>query len=407
MKTRVLTKTRNGIANPFSNLFFLHIMNDGYLASFPLLLPFIQKDLNIQFSKIGMLTGLLNMAGVFLAIPAAYISRRFGGYKVLLMCILFYSSAFALVGISFSFFGLVLAFVIASIGFGMFHPISFAIIANTSKPANIGNRMGNYTAVGDIGRIGIAAFATVLVSLINWRNTAFVYGLFPFVIFFISFLFCKKLDLKPRWIEEKKTYIHGLHKSLLFNTVIITSFLDSFASSSLFIFLPFLFISRGSSTALLGSLSAAFFIGNMAGKVLIGKITDTFGCKKTFIASEIVMSLLLIMLASATSILWMASISILLGAVTKGTVPVINSLLAKSVPDPRLNEKAFGIISLISGIASVIAPVLYGYTAQRVGITAVFHLSALFAILSIIPIIASRFHVQALSVETRSTESWH
>lgn len=46
-------------------------MNDGYLASFPLLLPFIQKDLDIQFSTIGMLTGLLNMAGIFLAMPAA------------------------------------------------------------------------------------------------------------------------------------------------------------------------------------------------------------------------------------------------------------------------------------------------------------------------------------------------
>lgn len=397
MKSTVLTTERNRMVNPFSKLYFLHIMNDGYLASFPLLLPFIQRDLDIQFGKIGMLTGLLNMAGIFLAMPAAWISRRFGGYKVLLLSIGFYSSAFVFTGISTSFITLVPAFVIASIGFGMFHPISFALVANTSSPENLGTRMGNFTAVGDIGRIGIAAFVTILVSLINWRNTSLIYGLFPLVLFLLSLLLCNTLDLKSTKNEDNKTRIHGLQKSLQFKTVILTSFIDGLASSSLFIFLPFLFISRGSSTALLGSLSAAFFIGNMAGKVLIGKITDTLGCKRTFLISEILMALLLVMLASVSSILWMAFISILLGIVTKGTVPVINSLLAKSVPDPRLNEKAFGIIALISGIASVVAPVLYGFIAQRISIYAVFHLSAFFAILAICPIMISKYHTQRIS----------
>ena len=130
---------------------------------------------------------------------------------------------------------------------------------------------------------------------------------------------------------------------------------------------------------------------------MIGKITDTLGCKRTFLISEILMALLLVMLASVSSILWMAFISILLGIVTKGTVPVINSLLAKSVPDPRLNEKAFGIIALISGIASVVAPVLYGFIAQRISIYAVFHLSAFFAILAICPIMISKYHTQRIS----------
>jgi MFS family permease len=394
MKTRALAKTRNGIVNPFSNLFFLHIMNDGYLASFPLLLPFIQRDLNIQFSAIGILTGLLNMAGIFLAMPAAFISRRFGGYKVLLVSICFYSSAFIFTGLSSSLTTLVPAFVLASIGFGLFHPISFALIANTSSPGNLGARMGSFTAVGDIGRIGIAAFVTILVSLTNWRNTSLIYGLFPPVLFVVSIFLCTKLDLRSWKTENRKIKIHGLHRSPQFLMVILTSFIDGLASSSLFIFLPFLFISRGSSTALLGSLSAAFFIGNMLGKVLIGKITDTLGCKRTFVVSELLMAGLLILLASVPSILWMAITSVFLGAVTKGTVPVINSLLAKAVPDARLNEKAFGVISLTSGLASIVAPVLYGVIAQRLSIHVVFHLSAFLAILATGPIIVGRYNPQ-------------
>ena len=222
-----------------------------------------------------------------------------------------------------------------------------------------------------------------------------IYGLFPPVLFVISILLCTKLDLRSGKTEDRKLKIHGLHRSPQFLMVILTSFIDGLASSSLFIFLPFLFISRGSSTALLGSLSAAFFIGNMLGKVLIGKITDTLGCKRTFVVSELLMAVLLVLLASVPSIIWMAIISVFLGAVTKGTVPVINSLLATSVPDPGLNEKAFGVISLTSGTAAVVAPILYGYIAQRISIYAVFHLSAFFAILATSPVIVGKYNARA------------
>ena len=378
---------RNRLINPFSKLSFLHVMNDGFLASFPLLLPFIQKDLNIEFSKIGIVTSLLNMASVFLAIPAASISMYFGGYKVLIVSIFIYCSAFFITGLSTHYLTLILAFIIASIGFGMFHPISFALIANKSNSKNIGKNMGTFTAVGDIGRIGIAAFVTVLVSLVTWRNTAIIYGLFPLVLFSFSLLFCQKLNLSTNIKKEKHIQIHGLHTCTEYIIVLLTSFIDGLASSSLFIFIPFLYISKGASTTLLGSLTGAFFIGNMAGKVLIGKLTDLYGCKKVFIYSELIMMILLMILSFISNIALLIVISVFLGTVTKGTVPVINSLLAKSVPDQKLNEKAFGIVALISGSASVISPTLYGFIAQQINIAAVFQISACFAFFAIIPIV--------------------
>jgi MFS family permease len=387
MHTKRKNFQRNALLNPFSKLGFLHILNDGFLASFSLLLPFIQKDLNIGFGKIGMVTSILNMAGIVLAVPSASISMRFGGYKVIIISMLFYCSAFFITGLSANYLTLVSAFVVASIGFGMFHPISFALVANTSDVKNIGRNMGAFTAVGDIGRIGIAAFVTLLVSLVNWRNTAFIYGSVPLSLFLMSLLFCKKLDFASDFKKEKTVKMHGLHKCAAYLIVLLTSFIDGLASSSLFVFLPFLYVSKGASAALLGSLTGAFFVGNMLGKIIIGKITDVYGCKKVFICSEIIMAILLIFLSAISNIAVLVAISILLGAVTKGTVPVINSLLAKSVPDQRLNQKAFGIVSLVGGIASVIAPILYGFVAQRVGINAVFLFSACIALVAIVPIV--------------------
>lgn len=374
--------------NPIYSLSFLHILNDGWLASLPMLLPFIQKDLDIDFSKIGILTSILSVAGVILAMPAASISRKFGGYRVLIIAAILYSCSFILAGLSSGLLFLILSFVFASIGFGVFHPISFALIAHTSKPDELGQRMGNFTAIGDVGRIGIAACVTFMVSLLNWRNTAFIYGLIPLVLlsFFIAVTKKSAIWAASGSAREKA---HGLRCNSRFIFAIASGFIDSFASSSIFVFIPFLYIYRGASTALLGSLSAAFFIGNMLGKIVSGKISDKLGSHRVFIFSEIIMALLLIGLSCAESILLIAVISVLLGTVTKGTVPVINTMIANSVNDKKLFDKAFGIGAFSNGIASVLAPLLYGVIIDRHGILTFFEISACFSLVAIIPIIAS------------------
>src|SRR4029079_19637312 len=67
-------------------------------------------------------------------------------------------------------------------------------------------------------------------------------------------------EVKIREILTNKRFVFGS----------CACFCDSFASSSLFIFLPFLLLKRGADPVLLGSFAAAFFIGNFAGKAALG-----------------------------------------------------------------------------------------------------------------------------------------
>lgn len=373
-------------SSPIFNLSFLHILNDGWLASLPLLLPFIQKDLHIEFSQIGLLTSILSVAGVILAIPAASISKRFGGFRVLALAAAIYSCAFILTGLSSGFLFLALSFILASVGFGIFHPVSFALVARIGKPEKLGAQMGSFTAVGDIGRIGVAACVTLLVSWLDWRNAAFIFGCIPLALVFAMVVSTKGNAI---WAASGNgsEKAHGLHCNTRFIFAIASGCIDSLASSSLFVFIPFLYLYRGASTALLGSLSGAFFVGNMLGKVVSGKITDRLGSHKTFIFSEMLMAGLLIGLCAAKNVALIAAISIALGAVTKGTVPVINTIITASVADKRLYDKAFGIGSFANGIAAVIAPLLFGVIIDKRGILTVFWLSACFALAAILPLL--------------------
>ncbi len=367
---------------------FLHILNDGFFASLPLLIPFIQKDIPMEFGKIGFLTGLLNSAGIALALPAASLAAAMGGRRLLVFAAFLYSAAFIVTGLAGSYAVLMIAFIVASLGFGVFHPVSFALIANESRDEELGNRMGNFTAIGDIGKLGISACVTFLVSVLAWRGAALAYGAIPLAAIASLSLFRRPATAPAPARPHGSAKARGLRRSARYRVAVTACFLDTFASSSLFAFIPFLFVHRGAPPALLGALSGAFFVGNMLGKKVIGQITDRFGCRNVFIVSEIAMAILLVVLSVLERSAAIALVSVLVGAVTKGTVPVINTLVAQSVPDRSLNERAFGFVSTVGGIAAFAAPIAFGFLAQRAGILSVFWGSAVFALLATIPILA-------------------
>jgi len=247
--------------------------------------------------------------------------------------------------------------------------------------------MGSFTAFGDIGRVGISAFVTILVALINWRKTAFLYGILSFTVIVVVLLTNRGSMVFPDNKRKEHKQILGLSKTSSFITAIVTGFIDSLASSTIFVFIPFLFIYRGASTSIIGAMTGAFFIGNMIGKVGLGKISDKIGNKEVFIASEVLMALLLLLMSSIDNILALSFIAVALGAVTKGTVPIINTLIAQSIPDKSLMEKGFGISSIMTGIAGTVTPIVYGLFADKYTIVSVFYISAAMALCAPIPIV--------------------
>jgi MFS family permease len=161
--------------------------------------------------------------------------------------------------------------------------------------------------------------------------------------------------------------------------------LDTFAGDSLFLFLPFLLLARGAEPALLGSFAAAFFVGNIFGKVFLGRLVDRIGTAKVFIGAELLMGFLILILAGSSAIYLIIICSILLGIFTKGTVPVLKSMIAESVEHHGNYEKAFGLAELVTGAFKTAAPAVLGAVAAALGITWAFYVMAAAVFLAIIP----------------------
>lgn len=362
------------------------MINDGLKASLLLFLPFIAKEFMISLTKVGILGSAINSLEIILALPATHLASRIGGKKILVASLFFCAAGYLIAGVSPHYWFVILAFITAGIGFGMFHPVAFALVSKMFGKGERGKQIGNFTALGDLGRVGLSSIITVVIVYIGWRSTTVVVAflLFALGLFFIHLI---RKDVRIETQDEKETEMS--YKDVLKNRKFIYSTasfcLDTIASGSLFVFIPFLLLQRHVSYAFLGVLTSTFFIGNMFGKVFLGRLVDVFGNTKVFIISELSMALFIVILSNATWLPIIIGASIILGVFTKGTIPVLTAMVVESVDHKKGMEKAFGLNATFVGVASTIAPFMLGFLSDKFGIIMAFNFSAIFALFATIP----------------------
>lgn len=375
--------------NKLTQIFALHFFNDGFLASIVLLLPFIAKDLNLNLTQVGFLGSIISVSGIILSLPVGFISSRFGAIKVLTAALLFYGLGFLLASVSHSYIFLILSFSIAAISFGVFHPISFSLVTRLSKKETLGRVMGDFMATGEFGRICLSGFLSFIAFSIGWRQTSLIYVAISgmLLLFFFIFNFSKnKININENieTTNQKQINFIEIMKNKNFILALFVNFFDNLASSPLFIFLPFLLIYKGISPSVLGAFTTAFFIGNLFGKMVLGRLTDKYKNTNVFIVAELLMVIFIILLAYSNQIFFIILFSIILGSLTMGTSPIRTTMITESNEHHGSYEKAFGISSFIASLSSALAPIILGYVADLYGIVNSFNLTAIFAFLAVI-----------------------
>ena len=371
--------------NKLTQIFTLHFFNDGFLASIILLLPFIKQSLHLSLTQVGFLTSILSVSGIVLSLPVGYVGHKIGAIKILSFAIFFYSIGFIAVGLSFSYFYLVMSFLIAALGFGIFHPIAFSLVAKWTPIDKLGKAMGDFTAIGDVGRIALSSVISFIIIAIGWQKTSIIYGITSlFSIFTIIFLNNKEDDVETKKNIIKISYWQII-KNKKFIFALLINFFDNLASSALFIFIPFLFLSRNVNPSVLGLFTSTFLIGNLIGKTTLGRLADKYKNTKVFIIAEFFMAVFIFLLTLSYSKFLLIIFSIILGALTAGTIPVRSTMISESTQHHKQYEEVFGIASFVSNIATSLAPIILGFVADKFGIINSFNISAMFALLAIIP----------------------
>lgn len=378
----------HSVSSHFLLLNTLHILNDGFLASFVLLLPFLAEAQNLSLAQIGVLGAILNMSSIALALPASAIASKVGGLRTLHLGLFAYGLGFVGAGISGNYGWLLAMFALGGVGFGIFHPVAFALLAKWSPKESRGRLIGNFTAIGDIGRVAISAALSFLIVYLGWRYTSWLYGALALIpaVWLVGYLRKRRDTI----VEEEKTPVQQLSwlqvlKNPRYALAVSADVLDTFAVDSLYVFLPFLLLERGVDPAWLGAFGAAFFVGNIFGKTLLGRLVDKIGSAKVFIGSELLMAALIFLLATTTQMHLIVIFSLVLGVFAKGTIPVLKAMIAESVEHHGNFEKAFGVAEFVTGFSKTGAPLILGIIAGSAGIVWAFNTMAIAVLVAVIP----------------------
>jgi len=187
---------------------------------------------------------------------------------------------------------------------------------------------------------------------------------------------------KRAWLRD----ILVLVKEKSFGVVLLSAVGDSLASSSIYVFLGFLLLSRGILPAQLALFTGAFVAGSLSGKTLLGMAVDAFGNRKVFVGSEIAMAVTLIMLVATGQLVLLVIISYLLGAFTRGTGPVIQTMISDVVHEKNF-EKAYGVSESLIQVAGATSVLVAGVVADQFGVVAVFYVAAVLAVVATMPVL--------------------
>ncbi len=368
----------------------LHFLNDGIRSTFVAMLPFVAAGLSLKLSSVGFLGSAQPLFACFLALPAGFLASKLKGFYLLTLLLLIYSAGALAASLAPNLQFMTLAFFMAALGFGMFHTVSFALLARISD--KVGKDMGDFTAIGDIGRLTIPTTIIFTIPLLGWRMAFATIAAIGFITFILTWLFRSKKSLldKQSIDNEAETHIDfiknlvALLKTKKLLLTLFAAIMDSFASSPVFIFIPFILFAKGIPVTGYGFAVAFFTLGSLLGKSVLGRLVDKIGNLKVFILSEVFMAISLILLTIFSNFFEVILITFVIGVFTRGTTPVVQSMLSETADKIHYN-KIYALSEMFIGIAAVITVIFMGFLAERIGIVSVFYMSAFLALIATFP----------------------
>ena len=364
----------------------LHIINDGYISSLSILLPFIAVDLNLTYAQSGFLKTASHGAISATQIPAGILAERLGDILILGIGTTWFSLSYMALILAFSYpLALILIFS-SGVGGGVYHPVGTALVSNVYPAAKAGPAISTLNFFGDVGKVLFPALAGIMVIRIGWGASCAVLGTIGlgasvlYLLFFRADIGAKRARPAPeidaqggnrtKWMTFQGW---GIAQPIQFTLYSILGLLDNGIRAAVTTFLAFLIKTHVTAGAVGGLMSLTFF-GGALGKLLCGLPIQKLGIRKIILLTEILMILGCFALPSVPSgwalLLFLPLFGFMLNGTSSviyvGTAPTLNS---------EFRSRGYALHYTLSFIASAAAPYLAGFVGDTYSLKAIFYVN--------------------------------
>ncbi len=147
-----------------------HLVSHYYIIVLAPLLPFVRADYGVSYTEIGLALATFNIVTAALQAPAGFLVDRVGARILLVCALLLGAGAFAVVGLTNSYWVLVAMFGIAGIGNAVYHPADYSLLSHHVPAERIGPAFSFHTFAGMAGSALAPPTLLMMQNLWGWRG---------------------------------------------------------------------------------------------------------------------------------------------------------------------------------------------------------------------------------------------
>jgi predicted MFS family arabinose efflux permease len=354
-----------------------HFFQDGFIYAIFVLIPSISSEFDLSLSQAGMLKSCLSGVSSIFQIPVVFLAEKVGEATSLIIGFGWLSAGFMVMASSPSFIFLLFIIVLTGLGHSVQHPVSTSIVSKVFEDGKLGTSVGTLNLAGDIGKVCVPFFISLIIAAYSWRSSLLILGLMGLLFAVIAGILRNKilpLDIKKKQSIKRSLHTEsgfGILKSRHFLLFCLIGIIDCSTRMTVFTFIPFLSQQKGFAADKVGFIVTLVFFGGIFGKFFCGYLTDKLGGEKVVMVSEFLTALFIIFLLSISLPYLFVPLALVLGVVLNGSSSVLYSLVASffKLENRTRGYALFYTIYLLSGAAG---PVLYGLLGDVWGLDAIF-----------------------------------
>lgn len=347
--------------------------------------PSIMRELNLDYSDLGHITGILAIAWGLAALLMGSLADRIGPRRVVIGALVVFSLLAGASGLASGVGGLLLVRALMGFSEGAYTPASITATLEASKPTRHGLNLGIQQMAMPFFGLGIAPIlVTQLLEVVDWR-WIFLLVAFPGLV--VAFVMARVLRDIPVSAAAAHTATHDAtahrwsdvfrYRNIPLNMVgmlcwltvlVVTSaMMPNYLTDHLHLDVPSM-----------GFVLSSIGFGASLGTVLMPWLSDRFGRKPVMLLSVLMAMILLVLLTGAPGD------PVILFALLFGTSFFNFALICLTVGPLSVEAVPASLMATASGVVvgtgeifgGGVAPMIAGWVAQHFGIDHVLYLAA-------------------------------
>jgi predicted MFS family arabinose efflux permease len=343
-----------------------HFLSHFYVLCLPPMFLAWQKAFDVSFAELGLTLALMSGTTAILQTPVGFLVDRHGARPFLIGGTLLMSLSLAAMGLTTSFWQVLLLATLSGVGNSVIHPADYAILSGSVDKDRMGRSFALHTFSGNLGFSAGAPVAAILMAAIGWRGTLLTVGLLGLPVV-ISILLQSRIlnDQVRNPAHHTGPSLSG--KDLLTSRTMVLFFLffafGAMAGGGVQSWLvTVLHKTKGWDLEIAATALTCYMAGSTCGTLVGGWFADTF--KQHVLPFITILTILSAVLILCVNWLGLPVVAICaltaLSGLALGASRTPRDVMVKDAAPPGQIGKVFGFVSAGLPLGSAVTPVPFG-----------------------------------------------